>query len=85
MPLKKIAADPIFILSQLMGDFPAFPILWADENVELDEKNADDLKRQVMKPIKLVDGFSIALGIVVGSILILSAWALAMFYFRRAH
>ena len=85
MPLKKITGDPIHILSQLVGDFPAFPILWADENAELDEENADDLKRQIIKPIKLVDGFSIALGIVVGSILIVSAWALAMFYFRRAH
>ena len=85
MPLKKITGDPIFILSQLVGDFPAFPILWADENAELDEENADDLKRQIIKPIKLVDGFSIALGIVVGSILIVSAWALAMFYFRRDH
>ena len=85
MPLKKIADDPILILSKLVGDFPAFPILWADENAELDEENADDLKRQFIKPIKLVDGFSIALGIVVGSILIISAWALALFYFRRAH
>ena len=85
MPMKKMDKGTIDILSQLIGDFPAFPIIWADENAELDEENADELKGQIIKPIKLVDGFSIALGIVIGSILIVSAWAIVLFCIQKAH
>ena len=79
MPLKKIDGDPLIILANLRADIPAFPILWADENAELDEENANDLKSQVFTPMKLVDGFSIAIGLVAGSILIVLSWAMVFF------
>ena len=56
-------------------DIPAFPLLWADENAELDEENADLLKSKVVKPIKLVDGFSY-FGLALGCILVTVFWVM---------
>ena len=65
MPLTKVPG------LELMENVPEliFPILWADETAELDDENADKFKSLVLTPTKVVDGISIGLGMVVGSIL----------------
>lgn len=46
-----------------------FPILWADENAEVDDETADLFKLVVQGSEKLVLGISIGLGMVLGGIL----------------
>ena len=62
MPLKssRSVQDPKHRLKILeeVTDIPAFPVVWADENAEIDEPNAKKLKNEALMPIKLVDGFS---------------------------
>ena len=65
MPLAKV---PGLALLENVPEL-IFPILWADETAELDEENADKFKSLVLTPTKVVDGVSIGLGMVVGSIL----------------
>ena len=69
MPNRNSKNDkrPLKILNDVLN-IPAFPILWADENAELDEENADIIKGKVVKPIRLVDGFSY-FGLIIGCLL----------------
>ena len=50
-------------------DVPAFPVVWADENAQIDEPNAKKLKTEAIMPIRLVDGFSYLM-LICGCILI---------------
>lgn len=79
MPLKSTKSDKhnIDILNKVRN-VPAFPMIWADENAELDKENADMLKNDVMKPIKLVDGFSYFM-LVLGCVLVAISWVMALF------
>lgn len=58
-----------FTAMKQLPSIDLFPILWADEGAELDEEGANDFKDMVETPIKIVNGLSIGLGIVVGSVL----------------
>ena len=79
MPLKKTTSDNhnIKILNKVR-DVPAFPLIWADENAEIDEENSDMLKNDVVKPINLVDGFSYFM-LVLGCVLVAVSWPMALF------
>jgi len=47
----------------LKGDM-LFPVFWAEETVELDEKNADDLKSKLITPMNILDiGKWVGLGV----------------------
>ena len=58
-----------FTAMEKLPNIDLFPILWADEGAELDEDGANEFKDMVEKPIKIVNGVSIGLGIVAGSVL----------------
>lgn len=58
-----------FTAMEQLPSIDLFPILWADEGAELDEEGANDFKDMVETPIQIVNGLSIGLGIVVGSVL----------------
>jgi len=47
-----------------------FPVLWADEGADLDTTNADKFKDAIVKPTNIVLGLSIALGMVLGAVLV---------------
>ena len=48
-----------------------FPILWADEGGDLDTANADKFKDAIVKPSRIVLGLSIAIGMILGAVLVL--------------
>ena len=79
MPLKKSTEGDVHALDILnkVQNIPAFPLLWADENAELDEENADMLKSEIVTPIKLVDGFSYFM-LVFGMVLVVVSWAMVL-------
>ena len=79
MPLKKSTEGDVHALDILnkVKNIPAFPLLWADENAELDEENADMLKSEIVTPIKLVDGFSYFM-LVFGWGLVVVSWAMVL-------
>ena len=83
MPNRNSKNDkqPLKILNDVLN-IPAFPILWADENAELDEENADIIKGKVVKPIRLVDGFSY-FGLIIGCILVAVSWAMVLLRITR--
>ena len=72
MPLTRSnpndAAHTLDILRNVK-DVPAFPVVWADENAQIDEPNAKKLKTEAIMPIRLVDGFSYLM-LICGCILI---------------
>ena len=73
MPLEQSnPEDPKHTLEMLrnVNSIPAFPVVWADENAQIDEPNAKKLKTEAIMPIKLVDGFSYLM-LICGCILIL--------------
>ena len=77
MPLKRSTGDlSLSILNNVMT-IPAFPLVWADENAELDEENADMLKSDVIMPMNLVDGFSYFM-LAVGAILVITSWVMVL-------
>jgi len=56
-------------LTRNLPTVDVFPVLWADEGADLDEKNEKKFKDAVIKPSSIVNGLSIGLGIVFGAIL----------------
>ena len=61
MPLEKSNPDDKMHTLKILenvNNVPAFPVVWADENAQIDEPNAKKLKTEAIMPIKLVDGFS---------------------------
>ena len=45
-----------------------FPLLWSDEAVLIDEKNADLFKSRATIPLLLLDIFSLGVGLGLGSL-----------------
>lgn len=76
-PLTKTSDFSIF--SNINKTYRAWPIFWADENAMVDEVNADKFKSEVQKPISIVNGVAIGLGIVVGGILVLASLGIIIF------
>ena len=74
MPLEKSNPDDQILEHNLkilenVNSVPAFPVVWADENAQIDEPNANKLKTEAIMPIKLVNGFSYLM-LICGCILI---------------
>ena len=72
MPLEKSNPDDKMHTLKILenvNSVPAFPVVWADENAQIDEPNAKKLKTEAIMPIKLVDGFSYLM-LICGCILI---------------
>jgi len=42
-------------MKKLKSDFMIMPLLWADEKASLDEDSANDLKKQLLTPLKIVN------------------------------
>ena len=77
MPLKSSTGEHSLYILNNVATIPAFPLVWADENAELDEENADMLKSDVIMPMNLVDGFSYFM-LAVGAILVIASWAMVL-------
>ena len=77
MPLKRSTGDLSLDILNNVATIPAFPLVWADENAELDEENADMLKSDVILPMNLVDGFSYFM-LAFGAILIIVSWVMVL-------
>ena len=77
MPLKRSTGDLSLSILNDVTTIPAFPLVWADENAELDEENADMLKSDVIMPMNLVDGFSYFM-LAVGAILVITSWVMVL-------
>ena len=77
MPLKRSTGDLSLDILNKVTTIPAFPLVWADENAELDEENADMLKSDVILPMNLVDGFSYFM-LAFGAILVVASWVLVL-------
>ena len=79
MPLTSSdASDPKTLeILHNVKDVPAFPVVWADENAQIDEPNAKKLKTEAITPIKLVDGFSYLM-LICGCILIALSWFMVL-------
>jgi len=76
-PLTK--TEDFNIFKNINQTYRAWPIFWADENAQIDDANADKFKSEVQKPISIVNGVSIGLGIVCGGVLILVSLAIIIF------
>ena len=77
MPLKRSTGDLSLSILNNVATIPAFPLVWADENAELDEENADMLKSDVIMPMNLVDGFSYFM-LAFGAILVIASWVMVL-------
>ena len=77
MPLKRSTGDLSLSILNDVTTIPAFPLVWADENAELDEENADMLKSDVIMPMNLVDGFSYFM-LASGAILVIASWVMVL-------
>ena len=77
MPLKRSTGDLSLIILNDVTTIPAFPLVWADENAELDEENAKMLKNDVIMPMTLVDGFSYFM-LAFGAILVIASWVMVL-------
>ena len=77
MPLKRSTGDLSLSILNDVTTIPAFPLVWADENAELDEENADMLKSDVIMPMNLVDGFSYFM-LAFGAILVIASWIMVL-------
>ena len=60
-----------FTITKNLPKVELFPVLWADEGADLDTTNADKFKDAIVKPTNIVLGLSIALGMVLGAILVI--------------
>ena len=77
MPLKSSTGEHSLEILNNVITIPAFPLVWADENAELDEENAKMLKSDVIMPMNLVDGFSYFM-LVFGAILVIASWVMVL-------
>ena len=55
-----------------------FPVLWADEGADLDPENEQKFKDMILKPINIVNGTSIGLGVVFGAVLVFISCIMAI-------
>jgi len=56
-----------------------FPLFWIDENATIDDKNYNDYKQDVVKPIRWVKAISIGFGMVLGGILLIAGTTVCWF------
>ena len=77
MPLKSSTGEHSLDILNNVTTIPAFPLVWADENAELDEENAKMLKSDVILPMNLVDGFSYFM-LAFGAILVIASWVMVL-------
>ena len=60
----------VFDVTKNLPKVELFPVLWADEGADLDTTNAEKFKDAIVKPTNIVLGLSIALGMVLGAVLV---------------
>ena len=63
---------PYFDLTKKVQNITAFPVFWIEASVDLDNEGAKMLKDTFDKPIQIVNGLALWLGIVLGTLLFIA-------------
>lgn len=67
-----VGVAPIPEIELLKGvEDAVFPLLWLDEYATISEEDEKEYHKTLTKPLNVVDGISIGLGMVLGSLLVL--------------
>ena len=63
---------PYFDLTNKVQNITAFPVFWIEASVDLDNEGAKMLKDTFDKPIQIVNGLALWLGMVLGTLLFIA-------------
>ena len=69
LPMKNY---PYFELTNKVQNITAFPVFWIEASVDLDNEGAKMFKDTFDKPIQIVNGLALWLGIVLGTLLFIA-------------